>query len=217
MSKGKQIEKSNFTHRRDHLTDKRIKAIEEILNRLKEYKVSFKNKTALSEYVADQLSDREVGKVWSSTIRRNIKYCSLLIEYLNEVCPEALNNKVDTFISEQLNSRRISKALAEKDKKILELENRLLESDKLLKKRLTLEYAEQYSLHLATSDTFIRSNDETEKRLFSFLYEAIRKLESAGMVETMVDQGVVYDWEQSKPFVTSKELPKFFEWLGEQL
>lgn len=58
MSKGKQIEKSNFTHRRDHLTDKRIKAIEEILNRLKEYKVSFKNKTALSEYVADRSSRR---------------------------------------------------------------------------------------------------------------------------------------------------------------
>ena len=217
MSKENQIENSNFTYRQVPLTDKRTKAIKEILNRLKEYKVSFKNKTALSEYVADQLSDKEVGKVWSSTIRRNIKYSSLLIEYLNEVCPEALGNKADTFISEQLNSRRISKALAEKDEKILELEKRLLEADKLLKNRLTLEYAEQYSLHLASSDTFNRSNDETEKKLFNFLYEAIRKLESAGIVETIVDKGLVYDWELNKPFVNNNELPKFFDWLGEQL
>lgn len=78
MSKENQIENSNFTYRQVPLTDKRTKAIKVILNRLKEYKVSFKNKTALSEYVADQLSDKEVGKVWSSTIRRNIKYSSLL-------------------------------------------------------------------------------------------------------------------------------------------
>lgn len=196
------------------MTSARVDKITLILLELEQHQIKFKNRTKLSEYVAENLGKLEGSPVSSSTIRRNEKYNALLVQHLMKVNPKALTNNVDAAIVSSLAQHDLKMQLKQKDQKIEVLKNELQKVEALLTKRLELEYVEKQKVNASRLEQISRPNEEADELIFEQLYRAFVRLE---VVDIKAEEGVVYDWEFDKPLMLRTQFPKFFRWLNTKI
>ncbi|HIF9276599.1 TPA: hypothetical protein ACX6QU_000254 [Photobacterium damselae] len=196
------------------MTSARVDKITQILLELEQLQVKFRNRTKLSEYVAENLGKLEGLPVSSSTIRRNEKYNALLIKHLMKVNPKAISNSIDTSIGSSLAQRDLKMELKQKDKKIQILKNELQKVETLLTKRLELEYVEKQKIDALQLERISRSNEEANELIFEQLYSAFIRLE---VIDIKAEEGMIYDWEFDKPLMLRTQYPKFFRWLNTKI
>ena len=192
-------------------TDARATQISAFIKEIERLKLNFPNMTKLSDYIAIRLAEAEGSPVSGSTIRRNEKYKSLLIEHLLRVSPEKVNTKVDKNIQASLHARYLRIELQQKNQQIATLQERLNETETLLSKRLALEYAENMATNRPRIEEIRTSNEETDESLFEVLYSALLEI---GNIEFNADKGNVYDEAEQRVLMTRVKFPKFFKWLA---
>jgi hypothetical protein len=192
-------------------TDARASNIRAILTEAVELKIEFPNLTRLSEYTAHKLAIKEGSPVSGSTIRRNDKYKSLLIDFFILMNPEKMTTKKDKAIADSLVARTFAIEAKKQELQITELKKQLAESEVLLSKRLGLELTEKHISQSTRVEQISSSSDETCEDLYPVLY---RSFEAQGGIEFNITEGVIYDAAEDEVIMTKKAFPKFFEWLA---
>ncbi|WP_318464267.1 hypothetical protein [Photobacterium leiognathi] len=197
-------------------TNSRINSIIKILNESKKLGLCFKNQTKLSEYIASKLSSIEDSPVWGSTIRRNPKYKTLILEYFHEIDPSKLPlTNDDKLLENSIKLRQLTIELSEANKKIKCLSLQIDEANELLSKRLSLEYNEKLNLSSELREKVTDKHKESYEDLYVFILHLLK--DEMITIDFNLEYGYILDQAEDQVIMDKKNFPNFFKWLSDNL